>query len=96
MALASALLAAAIPAAGCASHGRDLFLREGCAQCHHFRDIRGGGLAPDLTNVASRRDAAAIRAQITNPGAGNPASRMPPFKHLSWYDLRSLIAFLQS
>ncbi|HWR97682.1 MAG TPA: c-type cytochrome [Candidatus Methanoperedens sp.] len=86
------LIAAAL-LTGCASRGREVFLREGCGECHRFRAV-GGGLAPDLSDVATRRDAASIRAQITNPGAGSPASRMPAFRRLSWIDLRSLVAYL--
>jgi cytochrome c oxidase subunit 2 len=93
-ALALLMLGAALPLSACARHGREVFLREGCGNCHRFRDLGGGG-APDLGDVASRLDAASIRAQITNPGGGRPASRMPSFKRLSWYDLRSLTAFLR-
>ena len=79
---------------GCASRGKAVFIREGCVTCHHFRGL-GGGLAPDLSEVGSRRDAAALRSKITNPAASEPASRMPAFDRLSWFDLRSLIAFLR-
>jgi mono/diheme cytochrome c family protein len=90
------LLAAALALCGCASHGREVFLREGCAGCHRF-GASGGGGAPDLTYVASRRSGASIRAQITNPGGGtSPTSRMPAFRNLSWFDLYSLSAFLGS
>lgn len=78
---------------GCASRGREVFVREGCVNCHQFRGL-GSGDAVDLSNVGSRRGAASIRAQITNPGAGDPASRMPAFRTLSWLDLESLVAFL--
>lgn len=87
-----AALGIAIP--GCAGRGREVFVREGCGNCHRFRELGGGG-APDLSEVASRRDAASIRAQITNPGASGPASRMPAFKRLSWFELYSLVAFLR-
>lgn len=86
---------AVLLAGGCASRGREVFLREGCGGCHTFRGS-GGGLAPDLSEVGSRMDAASIRSQITRPAAGNPASRMPAFDRLGWYDLRSLVAFLRS
>ena len=88
------LLAAALLLPGCARHGREVFEREGCGNCHRFRDLGGGG-APNLDGIASRRDGASIRAQITNPGAGGTASRMPAFPRLSWYDLHSLVAFLR-
>jgi cbb3-type cytochrome oxidase cytochrome c subunit len=95
-ALAAGVLAvAALTAPGCAGRGREVFVREGCTNCHRFRDVDGGG-ARDLSDVAARLDAAAIRRQITDPAAASPSSRMPPFRHLSWLDLRSLIAFLRS
>lgn len=90
------LVAFALLASGaCARHGREVFLREGCGGCHTFRG-EGGGLAPDLSDVAVRRDAAALRSLITNPASRNPASRMPLFPQMSWYDLHSLVAFLRS
>jgi cbb3-type cytochrome oxidase cytochrome c subunit len=79
---------------GCASRGREVFVREGCVNCHRFRGIGGGG-APDLSDVGSRRDAGWISRQICNPTSHNPASRMPPFRHIRGFDLRSLIAFLR-
>lgn len=89
------LLAAALLLPGCARHGREVFVREGCGNCHRFRNLGGGG-APNLDGIATRRDAGSIRAQITKPGAGGTASRMPAFRRLSWYDLHSLVAFLRS
>jgi len=78
---------------GCAGRGRGVYVREGCAACHPFRGT-GGGLAPDLSDVGSRLTASAIRAQIADPTAANPASRMPAFNRLSWFDLHSLAAYL--
>jgi len=90
------LAAVAVLSSGaCASHGREVFVRQGCVGCHTFRGA-GGGMGPDLSDVAARRSAASIRAQITRPAAGNPASRMPAFDRLGWYDLHSLVAFLRS
>lgn len=94
--LGSGLLALSLLACGaCAGRGREVFVANGCGSCHRFHGA-GGLLGPDLTGIASRRGAAAIRAQITNPAAGNPASRMPAFDRLSWFDLRSLVAYLRS
>ena len=90
----SLVAGAIILAAGCASHGREVFLREGCINCHRFGDLGSGG-AVDLTEIGSRRDAAWIGVQLCNPAAHNPASRMPPFPHITGFDLRSLIAFLR-
>lgn len=90
---AGLLLLSALLLPGCAGRGRELFVSEGCVNCHRFRDLGVGGAA-DLSTVASRLDAESIRRQITDPAARGPASRMPPYRHLSWFDLRSLIAFL--
>jgi cytochrome c2 len=89
------ILLALVLCAACAGRGREVFVANGCIGCHRFRG-EGGEAGPDLTNVASRKDSAAIRAQITNPGAGSPSSRMPAFKQLSWFDLQSLVAYLRS
>lgn len=79
----------------CASRGREVFIREGCGNCHVFRGIGTGG-AVDLSDVGSRRDAAWLRTQIGNPDAHDPANRMPAFPHIRGFDLRSLVAFLRS
>src|SRR5512134_3167049 len=86
--------AAALCLCACRDRGREVFIREGCVDCHRFRGV-GGGMAPDLSDVARRMDEAAMRRQITQPGMMNPDSRMPAFPRLSWFDLRSLIAFLR-
>jgi cbb3-type cytochrome oxidase cytochrome c subunit len=80
--------------AGCAGQGRRIFVREGCVNCHRFKDL-GIESGTSLDGVGSRRDAASIRAKIRNPVDG-PGSRMPAFDHLSWLDLSSLAAFLRS
>jgi len=88
------VVGAIVLSGGCASHGREVFVREGCVNCHRFRELGGGG-APDLSEVGSRRDATWIGIQIGNPAAHNPASRMPGFPRITGFDLRSLIAFLR-
>ena len=85
---------ALLSSGACASRGREVFVREGCVNCHQFKGL-GGGPGPALSDVATRRDGASIRAQITNPAA-NPASRMPAFNRISWFDLHSVVAFLRS
>lgn len=94
--LGIALLAAAALASGaCARHGREVFAREGCVNCHRFRDLGTPG-ALDLSDVGSRRDAAWIGVQIRTPAAHNPDTRMPPFPRIGGFDLKSLVAYLRS
>ena len=89
------LVVCALVASGaCASRGRELFVREGCVNCHRFRELGNGG-APDLSEVGSRRDAAWIAVQIGNPAAHDPATRMPAFPRITGFELRSLVAFLR-
>ena len=89
------LACAVLASAGCASHGREVFVREGCANCHRFHELGIVGTI-DLSEIGSRRDAAWIRAKIVNSAAQEPASRMPPFTNISGFDLRSLVVFLRS
>lgn len=93
--LAGVAIVAILASGACASRGRQVFLREGCGNCHRFREIGGGG-APDLSEIGSRRDASWIGIQIADPAAHSPAARMPPFPRIRGFDLRSLIAFLSS
>lgn len=82
-------------ACACAARGREVFIREGCVSCHRFRGT-GIGQVSDLSQIATRRDAASLRRKITDPGADDPASRMPAFDRMTWFDLHSLVAFLRS
>jgi len=89
------LVVCAISATGaCASRGKEVFVREGCGSCHHFRGLGSGG-ALDISEVGTRHDAAWIAVQIGNPAAHNPATRMPAFPRITGFDLRSLVAFLR-
>ena len=85
---------ALVAVCSCASRGREVFLREGCGNCHRFRELGSGG-AVDLSGVGTRRGADWIGVQIRNPAAHDPAARMPPFPRISGFDLRSLVAFLR-
>jgi cbb3-type cytochrome oxidase cytochrome c subunit len=89
-----AVCAALALTAACASHGREVFVGAGCAQCHRFRGLGSPGPGPDLSDVGSRRDAAWIRDQVVEPAAHNPNARMPAFPSLGAYDRRSVSAFL--
>ena len=89
------LVTCAIIASGaCANRGKEVFVREGCGHCHRFRELGGGG-APDLSEVGSRRDATWIAVQIGKPAAHNPATRMPAFPRITGFDLWSLVGFLR-
>ena len=79
----------------CASRGREVFIREGCGNCHRFRELGSGG-APDLSDIGSRRGTGWIGAHVGNPAAHDPETRMPSFPHIRGFDLRSLVAFLRS
>jgi cbb3-type cytochrome oxidase cytochrome c subunit len=80
---------------GCAETGAKLFVKEGCSHCHSFKGI-GGNLAPDLTAVTKRRETKWIRQKIKNSQKLDGNHRMPPFEHLSEYEIRSIISYLKS
>ncbi len=77
------------------SKGKDIFVREGCADCHNYKGV-GGELAPDLTAVGRRRSTTWIMAQIKDPKAHNPDSRMPEFVHLSIIERYAIARYLKS
>ncbi|HUL01734.1 MAG TPA: c-type cytochrome [Gemmatimonadales bacterium] len=66
-----AAASAPAPAAGFAGGSTDpkaLIKEAGCRNCHML-DGEGQTIAPDLTHVGSRRDAAAIRKKIVDPAS---------------------------
>ena len=77
-----------------ASNGEEIYVREGCGNCHNFKG-RGGALAPDLTSVTQRRSMTWIMAQIKNPKSHNPDSRMPVFDHLSIIERYAISQYLK-
>ena len=86
------MLAAALPAAaqdGDAAHGRQLFMVDGCFQCHGTVGQGGPGLrlAPGPLPIA------VIAAYIRNP-----IGEMPPYtsKVVSDADIRDIHAYLAS
>jgi len=89
------LLLALLLLGGCAEKGAKLFAEEGCAECHSFKG-KGGNLAPDLTAVTERRDEGWIKKKIKNSEKLDGNYRMPPFEHLSEYEIRSIIKYLKS
>ena len=77
-----------------ASKGGEIFMREGCGNCHSLKG-RGGAMAPDLTSVTHRRSKIWIMTQIKNPKAHNPDSRMPAFDHLSIIERYAIAQYLK-
>ena len=76
------------------TRGRDIFLREGCPNCHSFKG-EGGTIGPDLNGVRQRRSMIWILNQIRNPESHNPGSRMPHFTHLSVVERYALWHYLK-
>jgi len=50
------------------AHGKSLFEKQGCANCHRVRD-RGSRVGPDLTNIGARRKREDIERSILDPDA---------------------------
>ena len=97
--------AAAAPAGGTASQGRQIFLAAACPFCHTIRGAdtpTGGVVAPDLTHLASRLNIAAgalpnrrdaLAGWIANSQGIKPGNRMPP-NLVSGSDLNALLDYL--
>ena len=88
---------AGAPAApGDPAKGKLLFKREKCDVCHRIGDS-GGKLAPDLTNVGTRRNAAWLAKFLPNPTQTDPnkkyAVKMTP-PNVKGQELDDLIAYL--
>ncbi len=85
--------------------GLDIFLEEGCAECHAIRGTAAvGSLGPDLTHLASRLTLGAgsvtnnrgnLAGWIADPHGIKPGSLMPT-SSLSGTALQSLVAYLES
>jgi cbb3-type cytochrome oxidase cytochrome c subunit len=76
------------------SRGKEIFLSEGCMNCHSFKG-RGGETAPDLTAVGDRRSTLWIMSQIKDPKSHNPDSRMPGFGDLSLFERYAIARYLR-
>ena len=77
-----------------AAKGGEIYLREGCGNCHNLKG-HGGAMAPDLTSVTHRRSKIWIMTQIKNPKSHNPDSRMPEFAHLSIIERYAIAQYLK-
>jgi cytochrome c oxidase subunit II len=97
--------AAAAPMDSLHAAGRDAFAHAGCAMCHTIRGTAtGGGVGPDLTHLASRRELAA-GSLVNSPGtlmtwiagaqAIKPGCDMPNMA-LNAPDLVALVAYLET
>lgn len=74
--------------------GTDLLEQKGCLLCHTLRG-RGGTLGPDLTHVASRRNADWLFQHFKNPRQVVPGSKMPDY-HLSDAEANELTRYVLS
>jgi len=72
--------------------GEQLFKTK-CAQCHKVKD-QGGAVGPDLTTIASRKDAAGLQDFLKDPKKQNPSTVMPSFADLPADDLKALVDYL--
>lgn len=94
------------PSAGAAEghRGREIFLREGCGECHRIAGTAAAGSAgPDLSHLASRRTIGAgllpngtetLTRFIVHPASVKPGSRMPAYTHLSAGEAEALAGWL--
>lgn len=74
--------------------GRAVFARAGCAACHSIHG-KGGSLAPDLTHVGGRRDAAWLYRLLKDPRSVNPGTIMPR-PDITEQEIKDLVAYLTS
>lgn len=103
--LADARRPALVPTDSVARRGEELFMHNGCALCHAIAGTdAGGGAAPNLTHVASRRTIAAgmlsntqenLARWIFDPAMIKPGALMPGFE-FSAADMRALVAYLET
>lgn len=84
--------ARAATAAGDPVKGKALYTAQKCSLCHKIGDT-GGKLGPDLSGVATKRDAAWLAKYLPNPKAADPKNKMPPVK-VKPADLDDLVAYL--
>jgi cytochrome c oxidase subunit II len=84
--------------------GQELFMSRACALCHTIRGtLARGGVAPDLTHLASRRglaantltnDKANLAAWVTHAQGLKPGARMPIVMQFSGEELQYLVSYL--
>jgi cytochrome c oxidase subunit 2 len=92
------------PSGADAQRGSQLFLTEGCADCHQIRGTPARGqVGPDLTHLATRKtlasatipnDPADLTAWLRDPQKIKPGNKMPQLP-LSERDIAALVAYLE-
>jgi cytochrome c oxidase subunit 2 len=97
---------AATASGGQASAGMQVFLSQGCADCHTIQGTSAAGTAgPDLTHLGGRGTLAALTLPntpadlfdwITNPQRYKPGARMPGFASLPAEQRHALVDYLES
>lgn len=96
--------AAPEPPSPAAARGQEVFLTEGCGECHTVAGVTDGRKAPDLTHLASRTTLAAgtlpndsqhLADWISDPDSFKQGTEMEG-ADLDEADLADLIAYLES
>jgi cytochrome c oxidase subunit II len=96
--------AAPEPSSAPAERGQEIFLSEGCGECHTVAGVTEGRKAPDLTHLASRSTLAAgtlpndsehLADWISDPESFKQGTEMPGAE-LDDSDLADLVAYLES
>ena len=85
--------------------GQDVFMNGACPLCHKIRGtLAGGGVAPDLTHMASRlglasntlkNDKANLAGWVTHAQSLKPGVLMPNLATMNGRELQALVAYLQ-
>lgn len=82
------------PAFADAARGEQIYKSHQCSMCHKINGS-GGKKGPDLSAVASTRDAAWLSKYLVNPKSMIPKGTMPPAK-VTPDEVRDLIDYLET
>ena len=81
-------------APGDPAKGEVIYTIQKCGVCHKI-GTTGGALAPDLSNVGGRRNAAWLAKFLANPIMADPKYKVPmPVPNVKGADMDNLIAYL--
>lgn len=85
------------PIIGNILRGKQIYVANGCANCHTING-QGGSGGPDLSTVAARQahNYAWFKKVIATPNLVKHGSVMPAYNTLSDRDMRDLISYLSS